>query len=362
VRSRRPTSGQPSVHIVELEGRGGPFQHALAIADELRQDGVDVVLHTATDAEVSRPDEPGLCRCVEGMGGVGISRRPRVALRYAFRTLPHLLRNTRPADVLHVHGPSKLLLVAATVAGARLRHRRAVFSPHNTFSRRNSLVDLALTRWTARRANVTVVSSEADRSVVRKWGARPVVSFPLTYVPEPDEEAIASWRRRWGSRPVVLAAGQIRRDKQLDLLIEASCLWQSNALLAVVGCDAGDAIRCQGAAEELGAEVDWTLEYVSLPIFVAAMAAAEIVVCPYARASQSGVLALASQLGVRSLATSVGGLGALATLTVTPTADAYELAQAVDALLALPRSRPALPAEAAVAAHRSAYDFPLAAS
>lgn len=350
-----------TVHIVELEGRGGPFQHALAIGDELRRDGVDVVLHTAADIEVPPPEELSLCRCV-GMPGAGFLRRPRGAVRYAFRTLPHLLRAARPADVLHVHGPAKLPLVAATIAGARLRRRRAVFSPHNTFSRRHSLTAGALLRWTARRAHATVVYSEPDRDIVEGWGGRAFVSFLLVYMPELDADAIAGWRRRWSGHRVVLFAGQVRHDKQLDLLVEASRVWRSNALLAVVGRDAGDAGRCRRVAEELGAEVDWTLDYLPLPSFVAAVAAADVVVCPYARASQSAVLALASQLGVPTIATRVGGLGALATVTVERNADAHELAEAIDTLLGLPRVPPAVPAAGAVAAHRRAYEVPEAAS
>jgi glycosyltransferase involved in cell wall biosynthesis len=350
-----------TVHIVEFEGRGGPFQHALAIAHELTRDGVDVVLHTAADVEVAPPAELSLCRCIDGQRGAGSLRRPRVAVRYALRTLPHLLRVARQADVLHVHGPSKLPLVAATVAAARFRRRRVVFSPHTTFSRRDNPIALALVRWTARRADVTMVYSEADGAVVREWGGRAAVSFLLVYM-EVDADAIARWRKRWRGRPVVLFAGQVRRDKQLDLLVEASCLWQSDALLAVVGCDAGDAERCRRVAEDLGAEVDWTLEYLPLPSFDAAIAAADVVVCPYARASQSAVLALAAQLGVPTLATGVGGLGALATVTVAPNADANELAHAIDALLVSPRARRAKDPEDAVAAHRRAYDLPKAAA
>src|SRR3954447_25550984 len=214
-----------TVHIVELEGRGGPFQHALAIAEELRREGVAVVLHTAADVELSPPEALRLCRCVASPGA-GFLRRPRLAVGYAFRTLPHLLRAARQEDVLHMHGPAKLLLVAATVAGARLRRRRVVFSPHNTFSRGDSSAAGALLRWTARRADATVVYSEADRDVVEEWGGRAVVSFLLVYVPEPDRDAIAGWRRRWQGRRVVLFAGQVRRDKRLELLVEASRVWQ----------------------------------------------------------------------------------------------------------------------------------------
>ena len=81
-----------------------------------------------------------------------------------------------------------------------------------------------------------------------------------------------------------------------------------------------------------------------------------MVVCPYSRASQSGILALAGQLGVPSIASDVGGLRELATAVVPRDVDAAELARAVDTLLASPPSRNSRdPVEATLAAHRQAY-------
>jgi glycosyltransferase involved in cell wall biosynthesis len=266
----------------------------------------------------------------------------------------------RSDDRLHIHGPFKPPLLAATVVAARIRRRRVSFSPHNTFSRQNRLVDAELLRWAARCADATFVYSTADAAVVRGWGARPVVSFLLQYVPAIDEAERARWRARWRGSTVVLFAGQVRRDKRLDLLIEASRVWRSGALLAVVGRDAGDAEHCRLLAERLGAEVDWTLEYVPLPSFLAAIAAADVVSCPYGRASQSGVLAAAAQLGTPTVATAVGGLAELATVVVPPVADARALAQAIDAALEEPRRAPISPETEAVAAHRRGYGLPAA--
>jgi hypothetical protein len=73
--------------------------------------------------------------------------------------------------------------------------------------------------------------------------------------------------------------------------------------------------------------------FVELPAFVAAVAAADVVVVPSALASQSGVLAVARLLGVRTLAANVGGMPELATATFAA-GDPSDLDRALDALLA----------------------------
>jgi glycosyltransferase involved in cell wall biosynthesis len=176
------------------------------------------------------------------------------------------------------------------------------------------------------------------------------------HLPPIDKAEVERWRARWGGRQVVLFAGQIRRDKRLDFLIEAGAAWHSDARLAVVGRDAGDAARCRSLAERLGLPVDWTQEYVPLGTFLAALAAADVVVCPYVRGSSSGVLATAMQVGTPTIATDVGGIGEFASDTIPPDADAAALARTVDAVLQRGRrGTPATQEREAIAAHRRAY-------
>ena len=80
--------------------------------------------------------------------------------------------------------------------------------------------------------------------------------------------------------------------------------------------------------------VSWTTEYVPLGDFVAILAAADVIVCPYERASQSGILALARKVGARTVASDVGGLGVLATIAVPP-GEPARLAAAVEEALAM---------------------------
>jgi glycosyltransferase involved in cell wall biosynthesis len=144
-------------------------------------------------------------------------------------------------------------------------------------------------------------------------------------------ERVAQWRSQWvpsGDKRVVLFAGQLRSDKRLDLLIRTVAkLPRSSWTLAIVGEDKGVEKEMRMLAAALGVKANWHVEYVGLADFSAAVAAADVVVCPYEIASQSGVLALARQLGVPSVACDVGGLGELATITVESDAPS-EIAEA----------------------------------
>jgi glycosyltransferase involved in cell wall biosynthesis len=351
--SRASDGGAVTVDLVELDGRGGPYQHAVALADELDRSGLHVVLHTATDAELMPRRGVEVCRCMDWLRDARRGRRALVAARFLAVTVPRLLRGH---GVLHVQGPFKASPLAILLAAARLRRRRVVFSPHNTFSRRGSVVDARLVRLCTKLAHATVVFSDTDAREVAGWGTSPVVSPLLQHVPPVDRARVGAWRERWGGAPVVLFAGQIRRDKRLDVVIEASRLWTRPGRLAIVGKDLGDAGRCRELAANLGADPAWAVGYLELDAFAAAVAAADVVVCPYSRASQSGVLALASQLGVPTIATDVGGLRELATAVVPHDVEAAGLARAVDELLAAAPVRNGHdPVRATVDAHRRAY-------
>lgn len=342
-----------TVDLVELDGRGGPYQHAVAVADELDRTGVHVVLHTATDPELVPEGGVEVCRCMDWLRDVGRGRRALIVGRFLAVTVPRLVRGR---GVLHVQGPFKPWLLAILLALARLRGRRVVFSPHNTFSRHGGALDARLVRLCARLAHATVVYSDADARQVAGWGSTAVVSPLLQHVPSVDPARAAAWRESWGAGPVVLFAGQIRRDKRLDVVIEASRLWTRPGRLAIVGDDIGDAQRCRELAERLGADAAWSVGYFDLGAFEAAVAAADLVVCPYSRASQSGVLALAWQLGTPTVASDVGGLRELATAVVPADVDGAGLARAIDALLTSAPAHVARdPAGATVAAHRRAY-------
>ena len=307
-----------TVHLIEAGGSGGVFQHVLELVNLLARHEISVVLHTAEDAEARPARGVEMCGCVHWRRGVknNAVRRALIGAGYVVGTLPHLRRAIRPGDVAHIQGTFKPLLTMLTAMS--LHGRRLVFSPHNTFSRSKRSLDMRAIRMTTSRALSTVVYASTDIDVVRDWGGTPTLSRLLQYAPSVDPKLTAEWRRLWGADPgvrVILFAGQIRPDKRLDLLVHAATAWPPTWVLAVVGEDKGHYDICHVIADDLGVSVRWSVRYVPLDEFIAAIAAADVVVCPYDRASQSGVLSLAQRLSTPTVASHRGGLADLATLT-----------------------------------------------
>jgi glycosyltransferase involved in cell wall biosynthesis len=327
----------PRIHIVAPGGHGGVYQHALAVAAALGREGEAVVLHTASDPELEPIGDVAVCRCVDWhRDDPSPRRRARILLSWLTRTTPHLLRVVRRGDVFHFEGEFKATLVTLALLLQRLRGgRRVVLSRHNTFARSDRRIDELVMRLDVRLAQAIIVFSRNDADRIAAIGGHPVVSLLAQYAPPVDPRSGERWRSTWGAngREAVLFAGQIRPDKRLDVAIEASALMTRDHVLAVVGQDLGDLERGRRLAKELGVPVSFTAEYVPLDEFTAALTAADVVICPYDRGSQSGILALARTLGVRTVASDVGGFAELAT-AVAPPGDALAFARTIDAVLA----------------------------
>lgn len=303
-----------TVHVVEPGGRGGVHQHAAAVAAALAAQGVPVAFHTAADAERGRGGRPCFWR-FESVR-VRLVRRPLVVGGWLLAGVPSILAAVRPGDVVHVEGWFRPALFAPLVEGARRRGARVVLSPHTTFSRRGRPREEAVVAWMARRSSAVLAFSGRDAERIEGWGASAWRARLLVDAPAPDPVLVDHWRGRWGARQVVLSAGQIRPDKGLDGLVRAMA--GSDLLLAVVGEDLGALGPARRLAAQLGVALDVEEGYQPIDHFVAAVAAADVVACPYRISSQSGVLALAATLGRPTVVTDVGGLPELGTVVVPP--------------------------------------------
>jgi glycosyltransferase involved in cell wall biosynthesis len=339
--------------MVEVGGRGGVFQHALGLAFALSEAGVPVTLHTATDAEVEI-DTLEVCPCVkwnrslpEGM------RQATTAARFIAFTVPHVVRSSSGSDLVHIQGLFHRALPATLIAALRAARRRVAFSPHNTFARSGSSLELALIRWSARGADVVFAFSSADAEVMRSWGVDPAVVELLSYIPQPDPARIAQWRDRYGHAPAALLAGQIRPDKRPEMFLEAVAA-VPGVRPVVVGEDRGAGAACAAAARRLRVDMLRIDDYLPLEDFVAAIAAADVVVAPYAVASASSSIAVARALGVRTVAARVGGLGEQA-MVVAESETFAGFADAIARALGQPAPKPAQNGEGVVRATLAAY-------
>jgi glycosyltransferase involved in cell wall biosynthesis len=357
--------GLPEVHFFEPSGYAGIFQHTCQVGEGLHRRGWRVVLHTGHEHEEVKLDGVELCACswwprASDHGRVrSLARRAAIAQGLIERTVPHLLRSAPTGAVLHLQGTAATgALNALTLALGRRTGHRVVYSPHDTFSRRSRVDGMAL-RLACQAADAVIVHSRADQERLRRLGVRAFISPLVQLVPRPSESARLSWRREWRadeSETLVLFAGFIRPEKRLDLLIESARSWPPGRRLAVVGTDWGGWARCGALARSYDLDVSARLGFVELPEFTAAISAADLVVVPSDRASQSGVLALARLLGTPSVAADVGGMAELASSTFTA-GDVTDLSRAIQAQLA-DSPVPVAPAgddDLAVSTHLRAY-------
>jgi glycosyltransferase involved in cell wall biosynthesis len=341
------------VHMVEFGGRGGVFQHALGLASALSGAGVAVTLHTATDAELE-VETLELCPCVKWNRSLpdGL-RQATTAARFLAFTVPHVVRSSAGSDLVHVQGLFHPALTTALLAALRAGRRRVAFSPHNTFARSGSGLDLAVMRWSARRAHVVFAFSSADAQVMSGWGVDSAVVELISYLPEPDPLRIARWRDRYGRAPVALLAGNVRPDKRPAMFVEAVAA-VPGVRPVVVGEDRGAGAACTEAARRVDVDLLRIDDYLPLEDFVAAIAAADVVVAPHAVASASSSIAVARALGVRTVAARVGGLGEQA-MVVAESETLAGFADAIGKALGQPPPEPALDADSVVGATLAAY-------
>lgn len=351
----------PDVHLFEPSGYAGVFQHTVRVAQLLGRAGVRATVHTGHEHEDVDGDEPvELCGCSwwprGGTRGAGRSRE--ITQRFFAGTLPHLHAASARGSVVHLEGIAATgYLNAVALWAGRLDGRRVVYSPHDAFSRRGRLDAMAL-RLALRAPHAVLVHAERDLDLLRRAGINALYSPLVQIVPPPGEDSRARWRERWGAAEedrVVLFAGWIRPEKRLDLVIESAREWPSNRRLAVLGPDRGGWAECERLARDYGVALTADIGFVELAEFTAAISAADVVVAPHERASQSGVLSLARHLGVPAVAADVGGLRELAACTFPP-GDVGALGEALDEVLSDRGVIPgAIDEDAALAAHLRAY-------
>ena len=129
----------------------------------------------------------------------------------------------------------------------------------------------------------------------------------------------ASRRSLPEDRPLLLFAGFVRPYKGLDILLEALAQVNRPLHLLVAGefWKGVDAYRSQ--IDRLGLRDSWTIldRYLPDEMIANVMKRADVVVLPYRRATQSGVVQVAFGHNKPVITTDVGGLGDVVTHGVT---------------------------------------------
>jgi glycosyltransferase involved in cell wall biosynthesis len=153
--------------------------------------------------------------------------------------------------------------------------------------------------------------------------------------------------------PVVLCFGLVRPYKGVDVLLEAFRELRG-AELWIVGMPRMDMTALRRRAAECAATVRFVERFITDPEIPAYFRRADVVVLPYRRIEQSGVLYTALAFGNAIVASSVGGFTEVGerdrALRLVPPGEPAALAEALAALIADPAAR----AELAAAASRAA--------
>jgi glycosyltransferase involved in cell wall biosynthesis len=343
------------VHLIEVGGRGGVYQHTVGVAEALAAVGVAVTVHTADDAELAPGADVELCGCMHWPRDHSHRRRQAgIAANVVGRYLPHVARAVGPHDIAHLQGAFLPPVMMGLIGALHLRRRPLVYSPHNTFARQNARWLTPALRWCVRHADATIAFSAADQQTLREWGVTAHQVELVFHLPDPDPDKVKVWQERFGSRPVALVAGQIRADKQPELVVEAVAELGGRVRAAVVGPDCGGLAVVRETVQRHGSDALVIDDYLDQADFVAMVRAADVVVCPYRVASVSGPLSFAHVLGVRSVVTDTGGLRELATITAR-SASPEALAAAIDTALAAPPPAPVPYGSAAAREHLDVY-------
>lgn len=206
--------GRVLLVVDSLDG-GGAERHVVDLATALRARGWDVQLAcSAGGVRRSGLDAAGVP--VHVLHGRLVKRR--LSLRYALR-LRRLVRRLRP-DVVHAHVYASEVAAALATVGTRVP---LVVTEHTEAPWRGWTARAA-SRWTHRRARVTVAVSHAIRRMLLTGYAVPpervVVVAPAVPPPVP-RRGTSPAPRRDPEAPVVAFAGRLVRDKGVDVLLAA---------------------------------------------------------------------------------------------------------------------------------------------
>jgi glycosyltransferase involved in cell wall biosynthesis len=356
------------MHIVQIEtfGRGGLAHYVHNLSTSLVGRGHDVTLITAHRYELEGRDRPEALRVERPIGRrTGGSERGSSVLTGSLvrkaeaasdaRSTARLCRTLRP-DVVHLHctNPAAWLYTEwLHRLPAPLVYTAHVVTPHERVA-----FERTVYRRLFRLCDHVIAHSRVDRRrLLQEFG---LGADRVSVVPHGEygffgdsggADARQAVRREMGigdEAPLALFFGYIREYKGLDVLLDA---WPRvatelpEARLLIVG----DPVRLPPArrrelearAEAVGAA--YRFEYVPFEEVSRFFAAADTLVMPYRRISQSGVLFVALSLGVPVIGTRVGALPEILrdgenALLVEPESPA-ELAHALATVLSDPRLR-----------------------
>lgn len=337
----RPAGPAPVVLHLSITPEGGWHSHASALADILHEQGGErhVFMHWP-GATTPRHAETIEFRCT-WLG-------PRAT--GAITTLRQVAETARriDADWIHLHGlPSEPVGLVLTLALqlTLLRSRASVaLTPHNSFGRRGPIEFRRMRRLTLRRFDRVFIFHDDHR----RWAGRRAMRAPFVH-PGPDQmlpagggDGAATGRHDPTTGPkIACLPGQIRTDKGFHL-VPAALAGQDYAI-RITGTDNGGFAKLREAAEHHGVPILGQPGFAEERDFLTTIAESDVVILPYTRVTQSGVLAYARATGTPVAGSMVFREAGLAAEAYFDPDDSSSLLAAVEQAIEIGRTTPAGP-------------------
>lgn len=345
--------------MVEPGGRGGICQHAHNLANALAARGHDVALATGVGHETAR--FPRGYQTLEVFDRF-VPRPVRLLRLLAFAA------RFRP-DVVHIEGavhPGSYYAIWRMLRPfARCRF---VYTAHDVFSKKKRPYHPWVLRRIYRGMDHVLVNAERNKQeIVEGFGGSP---DRITFVPVGD---LVAFVRDVPAGPLdgvpegtrrLLFFGNIEPRKGLMTLIRAFRRVRDEvpgAVLAIMGRPFEDVGPYRAEIERLGLTdaVCFRPDYVPLEMISSVLGWADLLVLPYERAWNSGIILSAYAFGKPVVSTDVSGLSEVVvdgrTGLVVPPGDAGALASAVVRILSDDALRAAMAAAAREVAARHSW-------
>ena len=305
------------VALLEPAGRGGIHHYSRALAAALATAGVDVLFATARDHEFAARD-------------AGVPPPFRLAplfdrWRSSPRAILSALRAFAP-DLLHLQAGTHPLLHLGLLISAKLATgARAVVTAHDLVPKNSSRLGALAASLLQRAADRIVVHGE---TLARELAQRvPAAAARVRVVPHGESSFVGDLARdeadgdaslcngasAAGSAPTILFFGYLHEEKGLPDLIEALPIVAAtipDVRLVIAGEPELDVapLKDRAARLRVADRIEWRLGYVDAAAIGGLFEPAQVVVLPYRRASQSGVVFLAGAFARPLVATRVGAL------------------------------------------------------
>ncbi|HET6311091.1 MAG TPA: glycosyltransferase family 4 protein [Candidatus Nitrosotalea sp.] len=310
-------------------GHGGNYVYDLAFLRALARCDVRVIWTTCDETPIHSDPEVETWRPFRGI--YGSAPAALRGLRFALGLLALLLRARRLSKsgpvIIHQQFVTVPFLERQFVVLARLLSIPRVLTVHDVmpFARKRLRSERQLTSLYRRYDGLIVHSNAAALELQAMIAATGLDTPPIHIIPHGhynnsyvDADLPRSLaRQRLGisaEKRMVLFLGQVKRDKGLDILLEAFAKAVNevpDAALVIAGRSFHDSpLRYEALADKLGIREKLTFrwEYVPDEELAVYYRAADVVALPYRRVYQSGVCLTAYAFRRAVVATAVGGL------------------------------------------------------